>query len=321
LILELYKGLSIAFWILGTFILTFRVVSAFSRKYLVLQRLRILQRNHGIIHSFSLYQLAWMQKFKETVALAGISLSPSMIFSLSFIGFCTAFFSAEGIMRWMQMHFAIGIDVNIHPNLLVFNLVFALLMASLPFFDVFFKLQRKRQQLALCMISAVQNFIGIYNDKHTLAELISKASRTMPTEIKGEWDFLELAIRSRSMKEALYTFARRIDNAWAEDWADIMLVKGEFGNDIIHSLHKLVREMQTAKSNEEKRQAVISIYRIGTTLMVFAAIFIIGFNIYADGNNYKYYFLEPNGKTLITTSFLILFGSLVTVVLSGRKRI
>jgi hypothetical protein len=222
---------------------------------------------------------------------------------------------------WLQIKFAVGIDQSIHPNLLFFDGVFALLIGSLPFFYVFFKLQHKRQQLALCMISAVQNFIGIYNDKHTLAELISKASRTMPQEIKGEWDFLEMAIRSRSMKEALYTFARRIDNAWAEDWADIMLVKGEYGNEIINSLHKLVREMQTAKSNEEKRQAIISIYRIGTTLMVAAAFLIIGFNIYADGNNYKYYFLEAKGKTIITASLLILFGSLFAVVLSGRKRI
>lgn len=319
--LEIYKGLSIAFWLLGTIFITMSLVRMFNRKFTSLQRIRILQRNHGIIHSFSLYQLAWMQKFRETVVIAGISLSPAALFSLSLIGFCTAFFSAEGIVRWLQMRFAVGMDANIHPNLLVFNSVFALLIASLPFFYVFFKLQRKRQQLSLCMISAVQNFIGVYNDKHTLAELITKASRTMPHEIKGEWDFLELAIRSRSMKEALYTFARRTDNAWAEDWADIMLVKGEFGNEIIHSLHKLVREMQTAKSNEEKRQAVISIYRIGTTLMVFAAIFMIGFNIYADGNNYRYYFLEAKGKAIITTSFLILFGSLVTVVLSGRKRI
>ncbi|MEX2461004.1 MAG: hypothetical protein WD469_06830 [Paenibacillaceae bacterium] len=319
--LEFYKGLSLGFWILGTVFITVSLVRAFNRKFVSMQRIRILQRNHGMIRSFSLYQFNWLQKFKETVAIAGIPLSPTSLFSLSMIGVCTAFFSAEGIVRWLQMHFAVGIDMNMHPNLLVFNSVFALLIGSLPFFYVFFKLQRKRQQLALCMIPAVQNFIGIYNDKHTLADLITKASRTMPVEIKGEWDFLELAIRSRSMKEALYTFARRIDNAWAEDWADIMLVKGEFGNEIIHSLHKLVREMQTAKSNEEKRQAVISIYRIGTTLMVFAAIFIIGFNIYADGNNYKYYFLETKGKAIMTTSFLILFGSLITVVLSGRKRI
>jgi hypothetical protein len=55
--------------------------------------------------------------------------------------------------------------------------------------------------------------------------------------------------------------------------------------------------------------------------MVFAAIFIIAFNIYADGNNYKYYFLEARGKAIMTTSLLILFASLIAVVLSGRKRI
>jgi predicted Zn-dependent protease len=54
---------------------------------------------------------------------------------------------------------------------------------------------------------------------------------------------------------------------------------------------------------------------------VFAAFLVIGFNIYADGNNYKYYFAESKGKTIVVTSLFILFGSLIAVVLSGRKRI
>jgi hypothetical protein len=319
--LGLYKGLSFGFWLIGTCFITLQIVKWLNRKFVSIQRLRILRRNHSMIHSFSMYQLAWLLKFKEIVAIAGVPLSPNFIFGLSLLGFSVAFFSTEGIIHWLQIRFAVGLDPNTAPNLLIIDLVCALLAGSLPFFYVFFKLQRKRQQLALCMISAVQNFIGIYNDKLILAELITKASRTMPQEIKGEWEFLEMAIRSRSMKESLYTFARRINNVWAEDWADIMLVKGEYGNDIVNSLHKLVREMQTSKSNEEKRQAVISIYRLGTIFMVFAAFLIIGFNIYADGNNYKYYFLEAKGKTIVVSSLFILFGSLIAVVLSGRKRI
>jgi hypothetical protein len=316
-----YKGLSLGLWLLGSCFITLQLVRVFNRKYISFKRIRILKRNHGTVRSFSIYQLGLMEKFKEVVAISGISFSPSAIICMSVIGLTTAFFSAETIVHLLQIQFAVGLDRTVNPNPFVLDAVFGLLIGSVPFFYVFFKLQHKRQQLALCMISAVQNFIGTYNDKHTLAELITKASRTMPWEIKGEWDFLEMSIRARSMKEALYSFAQRINNPWAEDWADILLVKGEFGNDIIHSLHKLVREMQTAKSNEQKRQAVISIYRIGTTMMVFAAFLIIGFNIYADGNNYKYYFLDPKGKSIMTASLLILFASLVAVVLSGRKRI
>ncbi|MDB5054198.1 MAG: hypothetical protein JWM44_2248 [Bacilli bacterium] len=319
--LGFYQGLSFGLWLLGSCFVALQLIYFLNRKLVTLQRLRILQRNHSSVETFSIYQFAMLRKFKDIVAIAGIALSPTMIIGLSVIGFCTAFFSSESIVHMLQIHFAVGVDRTLDANPLLLNGVFALLVGSIPYFYVFFKLQRTRQQLALCMISAVQNFIGIYNPKHTLAELITKASRTMPLEMKGEWNILEMAIRSRSMKEALYSFAQRIDNGWAEDWADILLVKGEYGNDITKSLHKLVREMQTAKSNEEKRQAVISIYRIGTTLMVFAAFLIIGFNIYADGNNYKYYFLDTKGKAIMITSLFILFGSLVAVILSGRKRI
>src|SRR3981189_2443839 len=123
--LGFYKGLSLGFWLVGTFLITVMLVRVFNRKFISIQRMRVLQRNHGIIHSFSIYQLAWMHKFKETVAIAGISLSPNSLFSFAVIGFCTAFFSAEGIVHWLQLHFAVGVESNIHPNLLIFNGVFA----------------------------------------------------------------------------------------------------------------------------------------------------------------------------------------------------
>jgi len=283
--------------------------------------LRNLRRTYELDGAFSIYRIQLLQRFKEIVLITGIPMSPLFIIGLSVFGFIIAFFSFGALVHLLQIQLAVGVDRTLRINSIELDFVFALLIGSIPFFYVFFKLQRKRQQLALCMISAVQNFIGVYNHKHSLADLITKASRTMPQEMKGEWDHLEVAIRTRTMKEALYGFAQRIANEWADDWADILLVKGEYGNDITKSMHKLVREMQTAKSNEQKKQAVISIYRIGTTLMVAAAFLIIALNIYLDGNNYKYYFMDENGKSILIASLLILFASLVAVILSGRKRI
>jgi len=319
--LGIFKGLLLSLYLLGSCFIVLQTVRLVNSKFTTLQRLRNLRRSYGTETVFSIYQFKLMHKFKGIVAVSGISLSPSTVIGLSAFSFIIAFFSSGAIVHALQIQFAVGVDRTMRLNPFGLNLVFALLVGSTPFFYVFFKLQRKRQQLALCLIAAVQNFIGVYNHKHSLADLITKASRTMPREMKGEWDHLEVAIRTRTMKEALYGFAERIDNEWADDWADILLVKGEYGNDITKSMHKLVREMQTAKSNEQKRQTVISIYRIGTSLMVAAAFLMIGLNIYLDGNNYKYYFINAKGRSIMIASLLILFASLVAVILSGRKRI
>jgi len=318
---ELYYALSISLWLLGSSLIVFPMVGLLSGKWTAVRRLRNLRRAYGTENVFSIYQYKWMSKFKELVIISGVSLSPSALIGIGVGMFVIAFFCSGAIVHLLQTQFAVGTVRTMKLNSFGLNMAVALLLGSTPFFYIFFKVQRTRQQIALCMISAVQSFIGVYNHKHSLADLITQANPTMPLEIKHEWDHLEMAIRTRPMKEALYGFARRIDNEWADDWADILLVKGEYGNDITKSMHKLVREMQTAKSNEQKRQAVISIYRIGTTLMVAAAFLIVGLNIYLDGNNYTYYFAEQQGKSILIISLLILFASLIAVILSGRKRI
>ena len=317
-----YFGLSMGLWVVGTAVIAVQLIRFLQRKLISRHRFHIMQKNRDRdTKEFSLYRFVFMKKLKETMEIAGVGFSPPVLLGMATVLVFTAYFAAEVIVHLLWLEYSMGAARLARANTLVINLVFALLVGSLPFFYVFFKLQRKRQDIALAMISVVQNVIGVYSNKQTLADLVTKASRTMPAEIKGEWSLLEMAIRTRSMKEALYDFARRIDNEWADDLADILLVKGEYGNDITKSLHKLVREMQTSKSNEQKRQAAISVYRIGTSLMVAAAFFVIGFNVHADGNNYKYYFVDARGKLIITVSLLILFGSMFSVILSGRKRI
>jgi len=319
---ELIQGLSFGFFVLGTLILALQIMRVLYNRSEVFHREYIVGKNRlDKKTGFSIYHWGWLAKFKEMVEIAGVGFSPNVILSAAIILFFLAFFSTDIIVNVLRLQYAVGAARAIDPANKLLNVLFALLISSLPLFYVFFKLQRKRQEIALSMIATVQNFIGNYNNNLTLGDLVTKSAKTMPREIQSEWMFLEMAVRTRDMREAVLDFARRIDNHWGDDFADILLVKGEYGNDVTNSLHKLVREMQAAKANEQKRQAMISIYRIGTSMMVGFALLIIGINISLDGNNYKYYFIDPRGKLLIEISILVLFASLVLVVFSGRKRI
>lgn len=316
------KGISFGLFTIGVLILAYYLVEFLFRKFSVLEREYTYSRNRETGRSaFSLYDYTLFRKFKEAVELAGIPLSPTVILFLSILIFFVAFFSADGLVNFLRFRYAVGEVRSIPHHDALMNTIFALLMGSLPLVWVFFRLQRKRQDIALSMIHVVQNFIGIYNPKLTLGDLISAAAKTMPKEIRSEWNALEMYIRTRPMKEALHDFSRRLQNEWSDDFADVLLMKGEYGIDITPFLHKLVRQMQVAKSNEQRRQAMISIYRVGTAFMVFCAFFVIAFNIAMDGNNYKYYFVDPSGRIIVAFSLIILFASLIIVVLSGHKRI
>ena len=265
-------------------------------------------------------ELAVVRRLAEDMDIAGVRWPvEAMLGAMLFAG-TAGWFAVDAAVAEMQRVYALDADRLAGADTRLLNAVSALLIGSLPYFWVQFRLQAKRHRIAHDMIKLVQNVISHYAEHRTVHELISRAAATMPEHVRDEWKRLELrAHLGVPLEEALYEFARRADNAWAEDVADILLIKHKYGNDVLEALHKLVTDMQRARKNEERRLATIAAYRIGTVIMIVFAFGIVFFNVYADGANYRHYFLVPAGRGLLLFSAVVLFASLVMVVRSGRR--
>jgi Flp pilus assembly protein TadB len=268
----------------------------------------------------ALKDIPFVRRLAEDMEIAEMKVPVEAVAGLMlFIG-VTGWFAMNGIVSGLRERFALDADKMIPTNTWLLSGFVALLLGSLPYFYVKFRLQRKRHRIALDMIKLAQNIIGHYSVGRTVQDIIARSSPTMPDHVRTEWRLLELQSHLQySLEDALYEFARRTDNVWAEDLADILLIKHKYGNDVIDSLHKLVIDMQTARKNEEKRLAMVTVYRIGTTVMIAFAFFIVFFNIYADGTNYRHYFVNPTGKLALMISSVVMFVSMIMVVRSGRK--
>ncbi len=308
-------------WVAGTFLFVIPTIGIIRRRLLTFRGFRSYRLTGSQWFPFSRYSFVWFEKLDEALQLANWGISVGSLLALTAVLFVLAYVGVEVMNGQLQSLYAIDADLLIDSSNPLLALVFATLIGTSPMFYMLFRVQRNRQKMGLAMIDVVQNLIGTYGGNLTVGEWIYKSERTMPIIIRSEWARLGLDIRTRGAKEALYNFSRRMNNDWAEDLADIMLVGAENGLDLSKSLHKLVRDMQTARSNEQKRQAMISVYRLGTIFMVFAAFFVIGFNIHADGNNYRYYFLQPMGRAIVIISIIVLFASIMAVVFSGRRNV
>ncbi|MED4604156.1 hypothetical protein P9314_26365 [Paenibacillus validus] len=260
-----------------------------------------------------------VRHLREELDLAGLSLGAETVITGMLLLGLVGLFGSDALLQTTSRHIALGdaglSEVHVWP----LSAVVSLIAGSIPYILIRFRVQRKRQRIALRMIMVVQNIIGHYRPRLTLAEVIAGCSPTMPDEVRGEWRRLELALHMKSIDEALYEFAERVDNEWAHDLTDLLLIGVHYGTDMTESLHHLVGKMQTSKRHEENRLAMITVYRIGTTFMVFFAFFIIGFNVYADPHNYRHYFVDPVGKTLLLLSFAVMFVSMLLVIRSGRR--
>ncbi|WP_238392436.1 type II secretion system F family protein [Paenibacillus antri] len=265
-------------------------------------------------------ELAFVRGLADDMEIADVRWPvEAVVGAMLFIG-AVGWFAVDASVDAMRVRYALDADRMIGADTWLLNTVAGGLLGSLPYFYVKFRLQRKRHRIALDMIKLVQNVVGHYGDNRTVQELISRSAATMPDHVREEWRRLELRSHmGGSLEEALYEFARRADNEWAEDVADILSIKHKFGHDVIEALHKLVVDMQRARKNEERRLAMVTAYRIGTAVMVAFAFGIVFFNVYADGANYRHYFVDPGGRWIMLFSGVVLFASMVLVVRSGRR--
>lgn len=214
------------------------------------------------------------------------------------------------------------ISINILMQSMLNSLFIGLMFGSSPFIYIWLCYQHKQQQMASCMIPAVQTFIGFFTESENLLSALYKCSVQMPREIQREWQRLVMDVQTGEPAEpALIRFAERVGNHWAHDFVDILIIHVDTGCDVIPSLFKLINEMQNAMYNEEKRVTLLSIYRWGTLLMIALAIFIVGFNVWIHPSNKYYYFTDPSGKKFVTISVIVLFISFITALQMGKRKI
>jgi Flp pilus assembly protein TadB len=315
------KGVLLSLWIIGSLMMVMLLLKKGSQ--FIVRRRRFGSLNGSNKDSgtfFSLKGFRRIREFSEEMDIAEMKISVEFMLSIMLVFILVAFLSSNTAVFLLQQKFATGSDRFAETNSWLISCFVAFLSGAIPYFYVRFRVQRKRHRIAYRMIMLVQNLIGHYRPSITIAEVIVKSSRNMPDEVRNEWRRLELSMHMQSIDEALFDFARRINNAWGDDLIDLLLIGTHYGSDITDTLHHLVIKMQKAKRNEENRLAMITVYRIGTIFMVLFALFVVIFNIYADGANYHHYFVDPTGKAILIISVIVMFISMVLVVRSGQKQ-
>ncbi|PRX65192.1 hypothetical protein B0G52_118145 [Cohnella sp. SGD-V74] len=315
------KGIFHSLWIVGSAMLILQINQTIGNRFKGKNRWRTFEGNSPRIStSFSLKESPILKKFVKEIDFAEIKFQPGFIFALMVIMTISAFWGIEGAIYLLKVQFATGSDRLSDSGVWIISLCTSILFGSIPYFYVHFKVQRKRHRISVRMIALVQNIIGNYNHRLTMLEVIRQSEETMPEDVRGEWSRLSLSLSIKKIDEALYEFADRIGNKWAEDLADMLLIASEHGSDITDSLKRLVQRMQTEKTNEDSRLAMITVFRIGTTILVISNFIVIFVNIWLDGANYHAYFIDPTGKLLIVLSIIVMFVSMILVIRSGKKQ-
>jgi Flp pilus assembly protein TadB len=320
--LDTVKPALLSLWMIGSLGVALPLARALTAVWTYRRRHPALYRHTGLGRERrGLLRIAArpLAHLREELDVAELRIEAESVMLAMLVLLLIGFFGSDALLQAMSRQLSLGTVPLQGGHLWSLSGMIGVLAGAVPYFLIRFRVMRKRQGIAIRMIMLVQNLIGHYRARLTLADMIVSSTDTMPDEVRAEWRRLELGLHMKSIDQALYEFARRVDNEWAHDLTDLLLIGAQYGTDMTESLHHLVNKMQASKRHEDNRLAMITVYRLGTTFMVAFAFFVIGFNVYADPINYSRYFVEPGGQLLLVLAFAIMFISMVLVIRTGKK--
>jgi Flp pilus assembly protein TadB len=305
-------------WVVVFAVGTACAVIPFVRHWTHILRLRALHRAFVPIAQRTPFRWAFVERFRWRSLEDALSMIGSrwaveaVVAAAACIGIGTAWSVQRGLNALIGQYAA--------GSTMAVAMACGIAATCAPFVVVAMRVQRVRHAYARACIPIVSALIGQYRMDMTVMDLISLSADAMPPIVQSEWRRLEMrAMLYGSLEDALFAFAHRMRSNWAENIADVLVLRHQYGHDIAPALHKLMADMQRARKYEEKRLATMTMYRLGTLGMIGFAVFTVVFNIAVHPAHITRYFADPFGVMLMIGTIIVMGASLIFVLRSGNR--
>lgn len=207
--------------------------------------------------------------------------------------------------------------------------VFGAITVSLPTLYILFHYHKRQKHMNSLMLPTLQIFLGIYSSNPNVRHCLQQCIGVLPSYMRYEFQVLTNSLHTgTSFEEALSTFGARVGNPFAEDFADLLIIAEERGENIQESLMNLINRIQTDQFHHEMERTELIDIRYGTMVIVGLTVFLIGYNIRLGQSPFKdentilqYYTSTSGGHTVIAAVAAVQFVSLLGSFWVGRRRI
>jgi Flp pilus assembly protein TadB len=207
--------------------------------------------------------------------------------------------------------------------------LFGLISGSFPFMFLLFKIYLRQKGMAALMIPTFQVFLGVYSSTPNVRICLQKSATLMPSFMRYEFQWLTNAIHTGiPFDEALYEYAARVGNEFAEDFADLLIIADERGEDIQKSLMNLINRTQNEKFNTEMEQTELIDIRYGTLVIIGLTLFLIFYNIhlgenpfYSENRILTFYTKTSTGQTVVSLVAIVQFIAFIGSIWVARRKL
>ena len=199
------------------------------------------------------------------------------------------------------------------------GMLLCILFGYLPTFFISYKATRYRMNMMDSLSSGIEVFSAEYVAVKNLARSFDHASKQLPEPIKSE--FARIAREMYTgyrVHEVLEGFRRRVNNRWARQFVNLLLLREERGADIEDGLFNLVKQMKTNQIETQREKAEMAQTRMIHLILMISA---MGLFLYNLPGNYEFVTTEPLGRSIVTVVAVLLLVSLAIFILLDRKEV
>jgi Flp pilus assembly protein TadB len=263
-------------------------------------------------HSFHQNRPTWIKRCDRMISVSGIPLNSENLFLFSVVFVLPgSFWGMEAFQNvWMGM-------------------VFGFITGSFPGLYIYYRSYERKKEMLSLMMPALQIFLGVYSSHPNIRFCLYQCTPLLPSYIRYEFQILTNSLHTGTpFEEALEEFGERVGNPIAEDFADLLMVAEERGEDIQSSLINLINRTQSFKFNNEMERTELVDIRYGTMVIIGLTLFLVIYNIRLGDSPFQqtnpiltFYFHTKSGQTIIALVTIVQFIALLGSIWVGRKKI
>lgn len=224
--------------------------------------------------------------------------------------------------RWL-FYTVLGVIAGILGGIGLKNTLVAVLLSFLfgyiPTFILSFRASRYRLKMVDSLASGIEVFSSEYVALNNLAKSFDHTASQLPEPVRSEFSRMAREMYTGyRVQEVLEGFRQRVNNRWARQFVNLLLLREERGADIEEGLFNLVKQMKTSQIESQREKAEMAQVRIIHLILTVSA---IGLFIYNLPGNYTFVTTDPLGRGIVSAVAVLLLISVVIFVLLDRREV
>lgn len=239
--------------------------------------------------------------------------------------------SSFSLTSFMYLSLLAGLSGTLIGSLLLASIKGALMMGSmgmlLPYLLLRMRLLNKQMRIRLDFLPAVELFYQYYmldpgqNIRRVLQQAVEE--KRMREPIRSVFEQLQRNLAAgREVDEALSIFNTALGHRWSQFFSHIFHMGYTEGVDVSSNLKDLIVDMRKAiLANQQERNRLLEIRIANFTPVLFLLLFMFVNYKLNPAQTVEYYFVNPEGKSMLLDAVFLIFLSFLMGVYLSMKRI